>query len=132
MGNVVDYPEQRLTRRIIGCAIEVHRALGSGLLESAYSACLVRELELAGISAKQELRIGLDYKGLEIECAYRADVVAEDLVLLELKAVDQLLAIHKTQLLTYLKLSKLRVGLLINFNAPTLRDGVTRVVCRKS
>jgi GxxExxY protein len=132
MGIVVDYPEQRLTRKIIGCAIEVHRALGPGLLESAYRSCLVRELELAGMSAKQEVRIGLNYKGHEIECAYRADVVVEGSVLVELKALDQLLAIHKTQLLTYLRLSGLRIGLLINFNAPILRDGVTRVICRQS
>jgi GxxExxY protein len=89
-------------------------------------------LELAGLYARQELRIGLQYKGFAIDCAYRADMVVEDSVLLELKAVDQLLPIHKVQLLTYLKLSKLRVGLLLNFNEPVLRQGVRRVVCRPS
>ena len=129
MGTVIDYPEQVLTRRIIGCAIEVHRALGPGLLESAYRACLMREFELAGLSAQQEVRVGFEYKGRAIDCTYRADVVVEGNVLVELKAVDELLPIHKVQLLTYLKLTGLRVGLLLNFNEPVLRQGVRRVVC---
>jgi GxxExxY protein len=130
MGTVIDYPEQGLTARIIGCGIEVHRALGPGLLESAYRTCLLRELELAGLSVQQEVRIGIDYKGCVIECAYRADLVVQGCVLLELKAVDEVLPIHKTQLLTYLKVSKMRVGLLLNFNETVLRNGITRVVCR--
>jgi GxxExxY protein len=130
MGTVIDYPEQGLTSKIIGSAIEVHRALGPGLLESAYHACLVRELEIAGISTKQEVRVALQYKGTPIECAYRADLVVEDAVLVELKAVDELLPIHKMQLLTYLKLSRLKVGLLVNFNELVLRHGIRRVVCR--
>jgi GxxExxY protein len=130
MGTVIDYPEQGLTRKIIGCAIEVHRVLGPGLLESTYRACLMRELELAGLSARQEVRIAFEYRGAPIECTYRADVVVADTVLLELKAVDELLPIHNIQLLTYLKLSRLRVGLLLNFNEPVLRQGVRRVVCR--
>ena len=130
MGTLIDYPEQLLTRKIIGCAIEVHRALGPGLLESAYRGCLMRELELAGLSAQQEVRIAFEYKGSPIECLYRADLVIEGTVLAELKAVDELLPIHKMQLLTYLKLTKLPVGLLLNFNEPVLRQGVRRVVCR--
>lgn len=132
MGAELEYPEKALTRRIIGCAIEVHRALGPGLLESAYRGCLVRELELAGLTAQQEVRIAFKYKGSPIDCLYRADLVIEGTVLAELKAVDELLPIHKMQLLTYLKLTRLSVGLLLNFNEPVLRQGVRRVVFRHS
>jgi GxxExxY protein len=128
MGMVIDYPEQTLTRRIIGAAIDVHRELGAGLLESAYKTCLAHELKLAGLSVQQELRLGLTYKGLAVDCAYRADMVIEDTVLLELKAIEKVLAVHESQLLTYLKISGLRVGLLLNFHESTLRDGIRRLV----
>ena len=123
-----DFAQGALTRRIIGAAIEVHRALGPGLLESAYRACLACELELAGLSSRQEVAIGLAYRGLEIDCGYRADLIVEDKVLLELKSVEKLLRVHHSQLLTYLKLSNLRVGLLLNFNEPVMKDGISRIV----
>jgi GxxExxY protein len=117
-----------LTRRILGCAIEVHRALGPGLLESAYRACLVRELDLAGLPSRKEVAIPVIYKGEQIDCGYRADIVVRNQVLLELKAVERLLPIHEAQVLTYLKLCDLRVGLLLNFNATSLRNGIRRLV----
>jgi GxxExxY protein len=117
-----------ITRRILGSAIKVHRGLGPGLLESAYRACLMRQLELDGIAARREMPIAITYEGLRVESAYRADLIVEDAVLVELKAVETLLPVHQAQVLTYLKLSGLRVGLLLNFNAPSLRQGVRRFV----
>src|SRR6187455_1941724 len=107
-----------LTFRIIGCAIEVHRQLGPGLLESTYRICLERELGLQGLRVECEVPITLEYKGQQLESTYRADMIVERLILIELKAVEQLLPVHSTQLLTYLKLSRLKSGLLINFNVP--------------
>jgi GxxExxY protein len=117
-----------LTKSVIGAAIEVHRALGPGLLESAYEICLCRELNLRGIQFQRQLPIPLEYKGVELDCGYRSDVIVEDTLLLELKAVDALLPIHEAQLLSYLKLTGLSVGLLINFNVELLKDGIRRRV----
>ncbi len=117
-----------LTAKIIGCAIEVHRELGPGLLESAYENCLAYELRLAGFKVKQQIELPVIYKGIEIDCKYRLDLVVDDKVILELKAVSQLESIHEAQLLTYLKLSKIHRGLLINFNTPLLRNGIKRFV----
>ena len=117
-----------LSRRIIGCALQVHRALGPGLLESAYRCCLARQLTLDGLRYEQEVPIPIQYAGLEIECAYRADIIVDRSVLLELKSTETLLPIHEAQLLTYLRLSRLRVGLLLNFNAVRLKDGIRRFV----
>ena len=120
------FPE--LSHRIVGCAIAVHRELGPGLLESAYRRCLLRELDLSGLRATAEVAVPVAFRGIELDCAYRADIVVEGKVLLELKSVEALLPIHEAQLLTYLKLSGLRLGYLMNFNARTLRDGLRRLV----
>ena len=117
-----------LTERILSSALAVHRELGPGLLERTYRACLVHQFRLDGIEAQAEQPIRFDYRGLAIDCAYRADLVVEGRVLVELKAVERLLPIHEAQLLTYLKLSGLRVGLLLNFNVRSLRDGLRRLV----
>src|SRR5688572_8283886 len=120
---------RELTDRILSCAIEVHRTLGPGLLESAYRICLLRELELQGVSAVPEVPIPLRYKGMAVESAYRADLIVDYKVLVELKSTDKLLPIHDAQLLTYLRLCDLRVGLLLNFNVTSLRQGMRRLIC---
>ena len=113
-----------LVEKVIGCAIEVHRAVGPGLLESAYGLCLGHEFQLQGISFRQDVAVPVVYKGVRLERVYRADFVVEDSVLLELKSVEQLLPIHHAQVLTYLKLLDLHQGLLINFNARRVVDGL--------
>jgi GxxExxY protein len=117
-----------LSGRIIGCAIEVHRQLGPGLLESAYRTCLAYELQPAGLRFVAEKPIGLSYKGVELDCGFRIDLLVEDSLVVELKAVDRLLPVHGAQLLTYMKLANLRTGLLMNFQARVLRDGIQRLV----
>lgn len=117
-----------LSEKIIGAAIEVHRELGPGLLKSTYEACLAHELNLQGIKAVRQQKQPIHYKGLEIDEAYRIDVIVEDQIILELKVVDDLNNIHLPQLLTYLKLSGCSLGYLINFNVPLLKDGIRRVV----
>ena len=113
---------------MIGCAIEVHRELGPGLLESAYQRCLAYELGRKGFAFEVERSLPILYKGEAIDCNYRLDLVVEDLVLLELKSVAALDPIHEAQIITYLKLSKLPVGLLINFNVEVLKNGIKRFV----
>jgi GxxExxY protein len=120
--------EEALTERIIGAAIEVHRALGPGLLESTYQACLAREFLLCGLPFEQERPLPVEYKGVHLDCGYRLDFVVAGKVIVELKAVDGLHPVHEAQLLTYLKLAGCRVGLLINFNVPLLKDGIRRRV----
>ena len=117
-----------LTNRIISAALAVHSHLGPGLLESTYEACLAYELEQRGIRVEQQKPLPLVYKDLHIDAAYRLDLLVDDLVIVEIKAVENLLPIHTAQLLTYLKLTQLRVGLLINFNTPMLKEGIRRVV----
>jgi GxxExxY protein len=117
-----------LTRAIIGAAIEVHRSLGPGLLESAYEECLCRELELQGIAFERQKPLPLEYKGLKLECGYRVDLVVDGTVVVEIKSVEALLPIHEAQLLTYMKLGGWKVGLLINFNVPVLKQGIRRLV----
>jgi GxxExxY protein len=117
-----------LSNRVIGCAIEVHRFLGPGLLESTYEQCLARELTLAGIGFKVQWPLPVEYKGTRLDCGYRVDVLVEDRLIVELKAVEQVLGIHQAQLLTYMKLAGIPVGLLINFNVAALRDGLQRFV----
>ena len=117
-----------LTGQIIGAAIEVHKALGPGLLESAYEECLSRELYLRNIPFSRQKEIPVEYKGCKLDCGYRLDLVISNQIVLELKAVDRLEPIHKAQLLTYLKLAELKIGLLINFNVPVLKDGIRRMV----
>ena len=115
-----------VTEKIIGCAIEVHRALGPGLLESAYEKCLAFELGQHGIPFRRQVPVPVEYKGARIECGYRIDLLIDGLVILELKSVDQLAPVHDAQLLTYMKLARIRTGLLINFNQQRLIDGLRR------
>jgi len=117
---------EELTGKVIGAAVEVHRELGPGLLESAYLACLCREFVLRGINFQTEVSLPVDYKGIHLDCGYRMDLVVEDKVAIELKSVERLLPIHQAQLLTYMRLSGLRVGLLINFNVKILPHGLVR------
>ena len=117
-----------LTYKIIGAAIEVHKALGPGLLESAYESCLAYELSLLKIGFERQVPLPVRYKSLPLDCGYRLDFLVENLVVLELKAVERLEAIHEAQMLTYLKLGGWRVGLLINFNVPVLKRGIRRLI----
>ena len=125
---MTDNGKDRLTESIIGCAIEVHRALGPGLLESTYEACLCKELSDCGIEFGRQVALPLTYKGETIDTAYRIDLLIENKVLLELKSVDRLLPIHEAQLLTYLRPSGIKTGLLMNFNVKVLKDGLKRFV----
>ena len=120
--------ENEISRIVIGAAIEVHKTLGPGLLEAVYQQCLGRELEVAGLSYTKESPVSLSYKGIEFDVAYRADLLVEDKVIIELKVVENLLPIHMAQLLSYLRLDNKRLGLLINFNTRVLRDGIKRIV----
>jgi GxxExxY protein len=117
-----------LTEAIIGAAIEVHRILGPGLLESAYVACLCRELILRGISFETQVALPVAYKGVALDCGYRVDVLVDGRVALEIKAIEKIAKIHEAQLLTYLRLGGWDVGLLMNFNVPLLKDGIKRRV----
>jgi GxxExxY protein len=117
-----------LTNTIIAAAIEVHRLLGPGLLESAYEECLCHELHLRGLSFKRQVDLPVSYKGMRLDCGYKMDLVVGETVVLELKCVERMIPVHEAQLLTYLKLSGKRVGLLINFNAALLTQGLIRRV----
>jgi GxxExxY protein len=118
--------ENDLTGKIIGAAIDVHRALGPGLLESAYEACLVYELLLRKLKVESQKVMPIFYKDVMLDCGYRVDLVIEDQVIVEIKAVTGIAAIHEAQLMSYLKLSNCRYGLLINFNVKLLREGIRR------
>jgi GxxExxY protein len=121
--------QEELTEKIIGAAIEVHRALGPGLLESVYEECLCRELDLRGLAFQRQVPLPVDYKGVKLDCGYRLDLVVQNEVVLELKCVERILPVHEAQLLTYLKLTAKRVGLIINFNVATLvKGGIVRKV----
>ena len=122
----------KLSNKVIGAAIEVHKTLGPGLLESAYEQCLCHELNLEGISFERQKELPVVYKQIKLDCGYRLDVIVENQIILELKACTKIEPIHKAQLLTYLKLSDLNIGLLLNFNVPILRDGIVRVVNKLS
>jgi len=124
--------ESELTGRIIGCAMRVHSALGPGLLESAYRVCLTHDLKVSGLETKTEVPLPVIYGGVRLDAGYRLDVLVEDTVVLELKAVEELAPIHKAQLISYLKLGGFPVGLLINFNVVHLRDGIKRVYPQRS
>lgn len=117
-----------LTENIIGAAIEVHRVLGPGLLESAYEACLCRELSVRKLHFQKQVPLPVQYKGLQLEAGYRLDLLVEDKIVVEIKSVDELLPVHQAQLLTYLRLSHKRIGLLINFNVPLLKHGLKRMI----
>ena len=116
-----------LTRQVIGFAIEVHRQLGPGLLESAYEECLCFELDQAGVAFRRQVALPVIYKSVRLDCGYRLDLVIKDQVILELKTVERLLPIHEAQMLTYMKLSGIRTGLLLNFNSAALNDGIRRL-----
>ena len=118
----------QLSSKIIGAAIEVHKALGPGLLESAYEKCLCHELKLRGLSFDNQKPLPLVFKGEEIDCGYRLDIVVGNAIILELKSCEKIEPIHKAQLLTYLKLSGLTLGLVLNFNVPVMRRGIVRIV----
>jgi GxxExxY protein len=120
--------EQAITRAIISAAIDVHRVLGPGLLESAYQACLSHELQLHSLRFRQQVELPLVYKDVKLDCGYRIDFIVEEKVVLEPKAIEGILPVHEAQLLTYLRLSGMRTGLLINFNVPVLKDGIRRRV----
>ena len=117
-----------LTEKIIGAAIEVHKVLGPGLLESAYEGCLAHELCLANISFERQVPLPVTYKSLQLDCGYRLDFLVEKTVVVDLKAMEGLQPIHEAQLLTYLKLGSWPIGLLINFNVPMLKKGIKRLV----
>jgi len=117
-----------ITGRVIGAAIEVHRTLGPGLLESAYEACLAYELADGGLKVEQQKPLPITYKGVTLDTGYRLDLLVDGKVIVEVKAVDRLVPIHQAQLLSYLKRSDLNVGLLINFNVKVLKDGIQQVV----
>ncbi len=118
----------KLSNRVIGCAIEVHRILGPGLLEESYKQCLAHELRLQGKQFGVEVPLPVEYKGVKLECGYRLDLLVEDSLIVELKAVESLLPLHQAQLITYLKLSRIHTGLLINFNVQKLKAGLKRLV----
>ncbi len=123
-------PQERdaLTEKVIGFAIEVHRQLGPGLLESAYEECLCYELKEHGVCFRRQVPLPVIYKGVRLDCGYRLDVLVEDELILELKTVERLMPVHEAQMLTYLKLRGVRTGLLLNFNAPVLKDGLRRIM----
>jgi GxxExxY protein len=118
----------QISHRIIGAAIEVHRHLGPGLLESAYESCLVFELKHLGLRVEEQKPLPVIYKEVRLDCGYRLDMVVEDEIIVEIKAVEKLLPIHEAQLLSYLRLAKKRVGLLMNFHVPVLKNGLKRIV----
>jgi GxxExxY protein len=118
----------QLSSKIIGAAIEVHKTLGPGLLESAYEECLCHELSIQGLLFEKQKPLSIDYKGKKLDCGYRLDIVVEKAIIIELKSCEKIEPIHKAQLLTYLKLSGLNLGLILNFNVPLMRDGIVRIV----
>ncbi len=118
----------QISRRIIGAAIEVHRHLGPGLLESAYQSCLAFELKQLGLKVDEQSPLPVVYKQVTLDCGYRLDLVVENEIIVEVKAIEKLLPIHEAQLLSYLRLAKKRVGLLMNFHVPVLKNGLKRIV----
>lgn len=120
--------KQELTEQILGCAFKVHSKLGPGLLESAYQACLKYEIEKMGLEVKSEVPIPLIYEEIKLECGYRIDLLVEDQVVIELKTVEQITDVHKPQVLTYLKFSGYRIGLLLNFRTKSLVKGINRFI----
>jgi GxxExxY protein len=117
-------PYKELSSMVIGCAIEVHRHLGPGLLESTYEQCLAHELRLNNIPFRLQYPLPVEYKGLQLDCGYRVDLFIDDKIILELKSVDELHGIHQAQILTYMKLAGIRQGYLVNFNVKRLKDGL--------
>ncbi len=124
----MEYLYSELTRKLIGLAVQVHRELGPGLLENTYKECFAYELSKSGIQYQLEVRCPVVYKEVEIDCGYRIDILVEDKIILELKSVARLLPVHEAQLLTYLRLSDKKIGLLINFNEKLLKNGIKRLI----
>ncbi len=118
--------ENQITEKIIGCAIEVHKNLGPGLLESAYEECLYYELQNIGLVVRKQVPMPLVYKEIKLDAGYRVDLAVEDKVIVEIKSVDAIADIHKAQLMTYMKLAGVKIGLLVNFNVTRLKDGIVR------
>jgi GxxExxY protein len=116
------------SREIIGCAIEVHKILGPGLLESAYEECLMYELLKMGMDVERQKPVPVIYKEIKLECGYRLDLIVENIIVIELKSVEALAPVHEAQILTYMKFSKIRTGLLINFNVTSIKNGIKRYV----
>ena len=117
-----------LSNKVIGCALEVHRNLGPGLLESTYEQCLAYEMKVAGMAFKLQHPLPVEYKNIKLDCGYRIDMLVDNSIIIELKSVDKILPIHQAQLLTYMKLAGISIGLLINFNVNYLKDGIKRMV----
>jgi GxxExxY protein len=128
---MVDAPEA-LTSRVIGLAMEVHRALGPGLLESAYEECLCFELTSHGIPFARQVPLPIIYKSVRLDCGYRMDLVVQGVLIIELKTIERILPVHEAQLLTYLRLSGITTGLILNFHMPVLKDGIRRLVLGRS
>ncbi len=129
----VDNASERInfpTEKIIGCAIEVHKAIGPGLLESAYEECLCYELAQNGLTFQRQVPLPVVYKDVKLDCGYKLDILVENTVIIELKAVDRIIAIHEAQLLSYLRMLDLRVGLILNFHSSVLKEGIKRIVNR--
>ena len=127
-GSATPSHRDSLSEKVIGFAIDVHRGLGPGLLESAYEECLCFELRSHAIAYRRQVSLPVVYKSVKLECGYRMDIVVEDRLVVEVKAVEKLMPIHDAQLLTYLRLSGIRVGLLLNFNTPVLKNGIKRLI----
>ncbi len=119
-----------LTEAVIASAIEVHRHLGPGLLESTYEQCLCHELSLRNLHFERQVALPVTYKGIKLDCGYRADILVDEKLVLEIKATDSITPLHQAQILTYLKMMDMRVGLILNFNVPVLKDGIKRMVNR--
>lgn len=125
---MVDMKENEIANKVIGCAIEVHRALGPGLLESAYQECLLYTLERSGMKVQKEKPMPLIFEEVKLECGYRIDILVENKVVIEIKSVETLNDVHLAQTLTYMKLGNYKLGLLINFNVSLLKNGIKRVI----
>jgi GxxExxY protein len=130
--SLVDQGLNRITSSIIGAAIDVHRALGPGLLESSYQGCLAYELSTRGVTYTREQAIPIVYKAHKVPCGYRADLIVEGCIIVEVKAVDKLVPLHRAQLMTYLRLTGIGTGLIINFNVPVLTTGIRRILLQPS
>jgi GxxExxY protein len=120
--------ENRISKIIVDCCYNIHRTLGPGLLESVYLEVLMYELKKAGLKCEKEVGVPIHYKEIKLDIGFRADVIVENLVIVELKSVEKVLPVHKKQLMTYLKLTKMKLGLLVNFNVNLIKDGIERVV----
>lgn len=124
----MDDREEQIGSRIVNCALRVHTALGPGLLERAYEVCMAHELQIAGAVVRQQVEVPVTYQGLALDAGFRIDLLVDDCVIVELKAVERLLPVHLSQMLTYMRFSKVQLGFLLNFNVRHMKDGIKRVV----